>query len=142
MTNKAPSPVLEEFKVHRNWTTLIAFCQTSFSDGQICFKIENAVPVDLNWKFTKNEPIKFDKGPANHLDFSKNGGSDTTIVMKVAEPWINMIMFIRECLPYGQFCVRVRNGEPFELVPKYCVPKIRFDKPETIPTVFVNFGEM
>ena len=53
------------------------------------------------------------------------------IEVRIPESWINVIRYCQEQLPFGDIRIRIVNGAPTELL-ESC-PRVRFDRPTTIP---------
>lgn len=51
--------------------------------------------------------------------------------IRVTIPWLNLIVFCQDEVPYGEVTVKIVNGQPTLLVRSQ--RDIRFDKDDTIP---------
>lgn len=56
----------------------------------------------------------------------------TSEEISVTAAWLRLIDFVRLELPHGELKVRIVNCEPTELIE--AKRKVRFDKPQTLPT--------
>jgi hypothetical protein len=137
-SGKLAVPVLQELLVHRNWTTLITYCQLAFPYGQLTFELKNAIPAKLDKRLTKPS-IRFDVPDYDKLVFEStdgNGQSSGAVVVKVPISWVHLIMFCRNSFPFGQFCVQITDAEPRTLVMENTLINVSFDHPETIPAIW------
>ena len=53
--------------------------------------------------------------------------------IRIPESWINLIVYCQDKFPYGDLTIRIVDAQPADLLDQR--PKIRFDKPATIPKV-------
>jgi len=52
--------------------------------------------------------------------------------IRISESWINFIAYCQEKFPHGDITIRIVNAQPTDLLDQK--PRVRFDKPSTIPT--------
>ena len=55
------------------------------------------------------------------------------IEIRIHESWINLVRYCQDKFPYGDITIRIVDAQPTDLLDQK--PKMRFDKPATIPKV-------
>ena len=122
-----------EVKVHQSWVNLIIYCQHSISYGTIRIRIRDAQPIA---RLKEIPDIRFDKP-----EYKEQGKYYLiqSLDLRVSEYWINLIQWCQDYFQSGDIEFKLIGSQPTELLG--ASQKVRFDKPETIPTgIPLDFG--
>lgn len=103
-------------------------------DNKIFFENGDRMTSKITRKSTKPVSLKTEPPKVEEKE-------PTLIEMRVSRSCIRLVRFMQTTIPYGQICFKTVNGEPTELVPDHTFPSVRFDKPQALPSTYVNFGD-